>query len=68
MNTGSPNLDALLLKLTNKKEREILEQYAGKGSRRADTGKWILLRTWSWIEVECLCRPARSLAMLVLVC
>lgn len=28
MNTGSPNLDALLLKLTNKKEREILEQYA----------------------------------------
>lgn len=29
MNTGSPNLDALLLKLTNKKEREILEQYAG---------------------------------------
>lgn len=29
MNSGSSNLDALLLKYTNKKEREILESYAG---------------------------------------
>ena len=29
MNTASSSLDALLLKNTNKKEREILEQYAG---------------------------------------
>ncbi len=29
MSTGSPNLDAQLLKYTSKKEREILENFAG---------------------------------------
>jgi hypothetical protein len=32
MNTGAANLDALLLQHTNKKEREILDAYAGRGS------------------------------------
>ncbi len=29
MNSGSAQLDSLLTRYTNKKEREILEQYAG---------------------------------------
>lgn len=48
MNSGSSNLDALLLKYTNKKEREILEAYAGTpgGSRaRRAGGSNLALRT-----------------------
>lgn len=34
MNTGSASLDGLLVKFTNKKEREILEQYGGESGER----------------------------------
>ena len=39
MNTGAANLDSLLLQHTNKKEREILDAYAGRGQGEDGVGK-----------------------------